>query len=271
MGFLQWNGARIHFLDKGEGPAVLLLHAFPLSSSMWNKQANDLKDTFRVLAPDFPGFGKSDLLGQPATMDLYAQLAVALLDAAKVEKAAVVGLSMGGYVAFEMLERARDRVGALALCDTRATGDTPDGRKAREATAHAVEDDGCTVLAERMLPNLVSPAAPPALKRDIEKMITENSSDGAATALRAMAQRRDFTGSLKDIACPTLVLLGDHDTITPLAESQAMANAIPGAKFELIAQAGHLSSLENPKAFDAALRAFLDGQRSRLTSTPAGG
>ena len=264
MGFLQWNGARIHYMDKGEGPALLLLHAFPLSSSMWNKQANDLKDAWRVLAPDFPGFGKSDRLSQPATMDLYAQMALALLDAAKVEKAAVVGVSMGGYVAFEMLARAKERVAALALCDTRATPDTADGRKAREATARAVEDDGCTVLAERMIPNLVTPAAPEALKREIEKMITENAPEGAAAALRAMAQRRDFTGTLKDVSCPTLVVCGDHDTLTPPADSQHMAEAIPGAKFERIPAAGHLSNLENPKAFDAAIRSFLDANRAAL-------
>ncbi|HEY3449000.1 MAG TPA: alpha/beta fold hydrolase [Myxococcales bacterium] len=261
MGFLQSNGARIHYLDKGEGPALLLLHAFPLSSSMWIKQANDLKDHYRVLAPDFPGFGKSELLPQPATIDLYAQVALALLDAAKVEKATVLGLSMGGYVAFELWSRAKDRVAALALCDTKATPDSADARKSREATAHAVEDDGIGVLAERMIPNLVSPAAPDALKRDIEKMITENSADGAAAALRAMAQRKDFTGSLKDIACPTLVVVGDHDTVTPAAEGQALANAIPGAKLVQIPGSGHLSNLENPKAFDAALREFLDAHR----------
>ena len=264
MGFLQWNGARIHYLDKGEGPAVLLLHAFPMSSAMWSKQAGDLKNAFRVLAPDFPGFGKSELLGPPATMELFAQLSLALLDSAKVGKAAVVGLSMGGYVAFELWAQAKDRVAALALCDTRATPDTPDARKSREATAHAVEDDGIGVLAERMIPNLVSPAAPPALRRDLEKMITENSAEGAAAALRAMAQRRDFTAALKDIACPTLVLVGDHDTVTPTADSQQLAREIPGAQLVAVPQAGHLSSLENPKAFDGALRSFLEAHRAAL-------
>lgn len=261
MAFLQSNGARIHYLDKGEGPALLLLHAFPLSSSMWNKQANDLKEGYRVLAPDFPGFGKSELLSSPATMELYAQVALSVLDAAKVDRATVLGLSMGGYVAFELWSRAKDRVGALVLCDTRATPDTADARKGREATAHAVEDDGVGVLAERMIPNLVSPAAPDALRRDIEKMITENSADGAAAALRAMAQRRDFTGTLKDIACPTLVLVGDHDTVTPPADAQNMAGAIPGAKLAQIPSSGHLSNLESPKAFDQALREFLVAQR----------
>lgn len=264
MAFLQFEGGRIHYVDKGEGPALLFLHAFPLSSAMWNKQANDLKDAWRVLAIDFPGFGKSDRLARPASMEAFAQVALALLDAAKVERAAVIGLSMGGYAAFELRAMAPGRVGALALCDTRATPDTPDGRKAREATARAVEEDGCAVLAERMLPNLVTPNAPPALKRDIEKLITENSPEGAAAALRAMALRKDFTGSLKDIDCPTLVLVGDHDTLTPPSDSQAMAQAIPGARFESVHGAGHLSNLENPKDYDAALRSFLDAHRARL-------
>jgi len=118
------------------------------------------------------------------------------------------------------------------------------------------------VLAERMIPNLVSPAAPEALKSEIEKLITENSAEGAAAALRAMAGRRDFTGALKDIGCPTVVLAGDHDSVTPPADAQAMADSIPNAKLVQIPQAGHLSNLENPKAFDAALRTFLEARRA---------
>ena len=266
MGSLQWGGARIHFAERGEGPVVLFLHAFPLSSGMWLKQMNALKDGFRAVAMDFPGFGKSERLAAPATMDLFAQAALATLDAVGAQKAAVVALSMGGYAALELRERAPERVAALALCDTRATADTPESRKAREATARAVEEDGCQVLAERMIPNLVSSAATDALKREVEKLITENSSEGAAAALRAMAGRRDFTPFLGQVGCPTLVVVGAHDTMTPPSEAQALARAISGAALETIPAAGHLSNLENPKAFDTALRAFLEANRARFAA-----
>lgn len=264
MGSLNWSGVRLHWTERGEGPAVLFLHAFPLSASMWNKQTNALKDAYRTLAIDLPGFGKSDRLATPASMEAFAQGCLAVLDHLAVPKAAVVGLSMGGYVAFELLAQARSRVSALVLCDTRATPDSPESRKAREATARAVEDDGQQVLAERMIPNLLSLAATPALKREAEKLITENPPEGSAAALRALAGRKDFTASLRDISCPTLVLAGDHDTITPPADAQALAQAIPGARYEPVPAAGHLSNLENPKAFDAALRAFLDANRAAL-------
>lgn len=266
MGSVQWGGARIHFTDKGEGPAVLLLHAFPLSAAMWSKQVSALKDRYRPVALDFPGFGKSERLPSPASMEAFARAALAVLDSLEIERAAVVGLSMGGYAALELHAQAPQRLAALALCDTRATPDSPDVRKAREATAHAVEDDGSQILVERMLPNIVSPAAGPALKRDIEKLITENAPEGLAAALRAMAVRKDFSGSLKNITCPTLVLVGDHDTLLQPAEAQSLAHAIPGARFETVPHAGHLSSLENPKAFDAALRAFLDANGAALES-----
>lgn len=264
MKSLSFDGAKLHWTERGEGPAVLFLHAFPLSGAMWSKQLGALKDAYRAVAFDAPGFGKSAALPAPASMKRYAEAALALLDHLSIERAAVVGLSMGGYIAFEMHALAPGRVGALVLADTRATPDSPEARKAREATAHAVEDDGPQVLVERMLPNLLSPAAPPALRREAEKLITENAAEGLAAALRAMATRRDFSAALGSIACPTLVLAGDHDTLTPPAEAQAMAKAIPGARFEPLPGAGHLSNLESPKAFDAALRGFLDARRAGL-------
>jgi pimeloyl-ACP methyl ester carboxylesterase len=133
-------------------------------------------------------------------MDLFAQVSLALLDQAKVEKATVLGLSMGGYVAFELWSRAKDGWARGALRH-RATPDTPDARKGREATAHAVEDDGIGVLAERMIPTS-SPAGPEALKRDLEKMITENSADGARRGAAGDGPAARLHRALKEIACP---------------------------------------------------------------------
>jgi len=251
-------GRTLHFLDSGTGQALLLLHAFPLSAAMWSRQVRALKADFRVVAPDLPGFGSSPPSGEPVTMGSFATLSLALLDALGIERATVLGLSMGGYVAFELHEQAPDRVKALVLCDTRATADTEDGRRAREATARALEEEGTVQpLVERMAPNLVSPAATPELRREVEKLIADSSAEGAAAAQRAMARRRDFSGRLAAIGCPTLLLVGSGDSITSPAEMQGLARAIPNAEYHVIPGAGHLSNLEQPKAFDELLAAFL--------------
>ncbi|MGI5865220.1 MAG: alpha/beta fold hydrolase [Myxococcales bacterium] len=253
------EGTKIHLADSGTGPAVLLLHAFPLSGGMWKKQIAALRASYRVIAPDLPGFGGSPPPTSPASIAGFAALGLGLLDALGVEKAAVVGLSMGGYVALELQAAASERVSALVLCDTKAHADTEDGKRAREATAHAVEEEGSTQpLIERLLPNLLSPAASPELRREVERLIADTSVEGAAAAQRAMAKRRDFTPELGKIGCPTLVLVGGNDTLSTSAELKGIAQAIPNARFQTIPGAGHLSNIEKPEAFNAALRSFLD-------------
>lgn len=252
-------GTKLHFADSGTGPAVLLLHAFPLSGAMWKKQIAPLRGSFRLIAPDLPGFGGSQPPSSPVSIAGYAGLALELLDALGVDKAAVVGLSMGGYVALELQAAAPQRVGALALCDTRAHADTDDGKRAREASARAVEEEGSTEpLIERLLPNLLSPSASPELRREVERLIGDTSVEGAAAAQRAIARRRDFTQALGKIGCPTLVLVGSHDTLSTPAEMQRIAQALPKARFQTISGAGHLSNIEKPDAFNSALRSFLD-------------
>ena len=259
MATLRIDGTRIHLLDRGRGPAVVLLHAFPLSGEMWRPQIDALADRFRVLAPDLPGFGRSPPARGPVSMASFAELSLGLLDAVGVPEAAVVGLSMGGYVALELQALAPQRVRALVLSDTRAHADTADARKAREAIAAAVEDEGSTQpIVERMLPSLLSSAAPAKLRSEVERLAADASTEGAAAALRAMARRRDFTGELGRIGCPTLVMVGLGDALSPPAEMQGLAEAIPGAALERIAGAGHLANLEQPARFNAALGRFLD-------------
>lgn len=256
--YLQFGGTKVHYEVTGDGPAVLLLHAFPLHAGMWNAQVKALSTNYKVIVPDMPGFGKSPPASTPVTMDLYAQVALAVLDAAGVQRAAVAGLSMGGYIAFALHARAPERVAALVLADTRATPDTADGKHAREQTARAVEDEGIEILVERQLPNLLSHGASAANRRDVERLIVRNPAAGAAAALRGMAQRHDFTAHLPKITCPTLVVVGHDDTLTPPADSQAMASAISGAEFVSVPGAGHLSSIEKPEAFTRAVKDFLD-------------
>ncbi len=263
MGKLLINGAQVHFDEDGVGPAVLFLHAFPLSADLWTSQRAALKDRFRTVALDFPGFGRSQALSEPASMSLFAQAALSALDALSIPRAAVVGLSMGGYVAFELLSLARERVAALALCDTRAGSDTEQGRKSREENALAVEREGAAVLVDRLLPNLLSKGASATVRVEVEHRIRAAPPKGVAAALRAMAVRKDFTDHLPRIACPTLVVVGANDVLTPPSEARAMAQAIPAASCREIPSAGHLANLEAPAEFNAALRGFLEGALRR--------
>jgi len=263
MGEVLLNGVRVHFDEDGEGPAVLFLHAFPLSSQMWEAQRAALRDGFRTVALDFPGFGRSAPLGTPASMELFAAAALEVLDALAIRRAAVVGLSMGGYVSFELAARAPDRVAALALCDTRGGADSEEGRKGREESALAVEREGSGALVGRMLPSLLSRAASTAVRAEVERLIRAAPPEGAAAALRAMGARKDFLSRLSRVACPTLVLVGSSDALTPPSEAQRLAQAIPNASYREIPGAGHLSNLESPEPFNAALRAFLENSMSR--------
>ncbi len=249
--------ATLAFEERGSGPAVVLLHAFPLSSRMWARQIDALADRYRGIAPDRPGFGRSP--PRPAaSMASFAGDVLALLDALGVLRAAAVGLSMGGYVAFELLDRAPHRLAALALCDTRASPDSDEAKRGRETSAHNVESAGAGVLVEGMLPKLLAQGASREVRDEVEALIRGASSEGTAAALRAMAGRRDFTDRLPTLRCPTLVLVGEQDVLTTPADAEQMAARIPGAELTRIPSAGHLSNLEQPEAFNAALAEFLD-------------
>jgi pimeloyl-ACP methyl ester carboxylesterase len=253
------NGIRMHYTDEGAGPAVVLLHAFPLSGAMWRPQAAALRDRYRLIVPDLRGFGGSDAPPGSYTMEQQADDVVALIDQLGLEQVALCGLSMGGYIALALMRSHPARVRALALCDTRAGADSEEGKAGREGNARLAEERGPAAIADKMIPGLVAPAAPEALRDELRALVLANSADGIAGALRGMAQRPDSAPGLAAIAVPTLVVVGAEDTLTPPAEARALHAAIAGSRLVEIAGAGHLASMERPAEFTAALGAFLDG------------
>jgi pimeloyl-ACP methyl ester carboxylesterase len=253
------NGIRVRFEDVGAGPAVLLLHAFPLSGAMWRRQVERLRDRYRVIAPDLRGFGGSDAPPGTYTMDQQADDVAALLDHLGVARAAVVGLSMGGYIAFAFWRRHADKVAALVLADTRAGADSEEGRAGREANARLAEEQGSAAIADKLIPGLIAPAAPQALRDELRALIVANSPDGIAGALRGMAARPDSTPSLPRITVPTLAVVGEIDTLTPPVEAVRINRGVagrPSAVVEIPA-VGHLSAMEAPDAFTSAVEEFL--------------
>ena len=257
---VQLNGTEIHYRDQGTSKdVVLLLHAFPLHSGMWARQIAALEKRHRVVAPDYRGLGKSAPGAAPSTMELLAQDVRALLAHLRIERAAVAGLSMGGYLSFELYRQAPGLFRGLALCDTRAGADTPEGAANREKFAQTALEKGLGWVAEEMVPKLLRPQPDAAAVTEVRQLIGGGTPSGVAAAQRGMARRPDSTPTLAVIACPTLVIVGEQDGLTPPAESEKMAAAVKGAKLVQVAGAGHLANIEAAEAFNAALVPFLDG------------
>jgi 3-oxoadipate enol-lactonase len=254
------GSAEIAYHDRGSGPALLLLHAFPLSLVMWEEQAQSLSTTHRVLRFDARGFGGSSPGGDAFTMERLADDAAALLDALGIEKAVVGGCSMGGYVAFAFARRHPQRLGGLVLQDTRAAADSAEAKTNRATIASRVLAEGAAAAVEVFLPKLLgetSKREQPELVSRVRQWIQAAPPRAIANALHALAMREDSRPTLPVIRVPTLVVVGDEDVLTPPAEAGEMAAAIAAARLERIPRAGHLCNLESPRAFDAALRRFL--------------
>jgi pimeloyl-ACP methyl ester carboxylesterase len=252
------QGARpVGYDDRGAGMPVVLLHPFPFSRGLWAGLAEVLAVHHRVVTVDARGFGESPLLpgARPSVADSADDLA-ALLDALKIDRAALVGLSLGGYTALAFASRHRARLAALVLADTRAAADSLEVRQARDTALALVAAGRTDAYLAASLPRLLAPTAPPALVAHL-RAGAETRAPNLSAGIEALRDRPDRTGELGAITCPTLVLCGALDQITPAAEMRAMAQAIPGAVFAEIPAAGHLSHLEAPGAFERILSPFL--------------
>ncbi len=252
------HGVELALDDRGSGPALLFVHGYPLDGTLWRHQAGAFPG-WRTLVPDLRGLGRSDAPDLGYSMATYVDDLVALLDAIGVDDVVLVGLSMGGYVAFEFLRRHRPRVRGLALVDTRAQADSAEGRRARETAMADAREGGAPLIADQMLPKLLATGAPEPLREAVRSMMAANPVPGIVGALAAMRDRPDATELLPSLGgLPTLVVVGGEDVITPPATAEAMAKSIPGARLALIPGAGHLSPLEQPEVFNRHLQMLLD-------------
>ena len=257
----------MRYHEAGSGRALLLLHAFPLSADQWLPQLHRVPPGWQFVAPDLRGFRGVGPAFVPTglddvTMDDYAEDVVALMNHLDIARAVICGLSMGGYVAFALMRRIPDRVFGLVLADTRAAADSAEGRAGRDAMRALLQRDGPAGVARVMLPRLLGETArrdQPDLGDVVQGMIAANAPEAMAAAIAAMKARPDSTPLLSTLACPTLVICGDEDILTPPRESEAMAAAMAAASFVRLPGAGHLSNLEAPLAFNRALGHFLAG------------
>jgi pimeloyl-ACP methyl ester carboxylesterase len=226
---------------------------------MWSRQVEALSRKLRVVAFDYRGLGASGAAPAASTMELLAEDVRALLAHLRIERAAVVGLSMGGYLAFEVWRQAPGLVRGLALCDTKAGADTPEGAAGREAFARSALEHGLGWVADQMVPKLLKPQPDPAAVKEVRHLVAAGTPAGVAAAQRGMARRPDSTPTLATITAPTLVVVGEEDGLTPPAEAEKIAAGVRGARLVRIPGAGHLPCIENPAPFTQALEAFLEG------------
>jgi pimeloyl-ACP methyl ester carboxylesterase len=263
----QVRGREMGYEDRGRGAAVVLLHPFPFARDLWGAGADAhdvaaaLAARFRVISVDARGFGESDLRAVGgssapyALTDLADDLA-ALLDALDVPRAAVLGMSMGGYTALAFAARHAARLSALVLADTRAAADSPETRAKRDEALSTIHGRGAGAYLDGSLARLLSPRAPEAVHA-LARARAESRADSLVAGLEAMRDRPDRTAELPAIACPTLVVCGADDQVTPAAEMRRMSAAVPGARYTELAGAGHLAHLEAGEAFTAAVGSFL--------------
>lgn len=252
-------GQMLAYDDRGEGPPVLFLHAFPLDRTMWEPQLGALLHHARCVAPDLPGFGESPADG-PASLDRWADDIAALLDHLALEQTTIVGLSMGGYLAFALWRRHRARVRALVLASTRADADTEDARARRRELIALARARGSAAVADRQLPGLLGKqtrARQPELVEHVRSVLARAPVEGIVGALEAMLARPDSTPLLHTIDVPTLVIAGGDDVLTPPSVMRPLHAAIPGSRLEVLAGAGHLSNLERPAAFTHLVGEFV--------------
>jgi pimeloyl-ACP methyl ester carboxylesterase len=239
------------------GVPVVFLHPFPFDSSVWSETVRSVSDR-ETLAPDFPGFG--GMPPGPVTMDHFARTVLDEMDVLGWERAVFVGLSMGGYVALQIHALAPERVAGLVLADTRAGADDEEGAERRKEQAARAQVEGVDWMPEVLLPKLLGETTrrerPDVVER-VRRLMLMADPEGVARALHAMRGRPDSTAHLTAIQVRVLALVGEEDTLTPPEEARRIAEGVPNGTLQVIPSAGHLSNLENPSAFDEALRGFL--------------
>ena len=252
---------QLAYTDAGLGQPVVLLHGYPFNRSLWNEQVSALSNSYRVITPDLRGLGESDATQGPATMNRMAQDVAALLDHLEVSRAVVGGLSMGGYVALAFYKQFPSRVRSLILADTRAQADNEEGKQTRFQQAEKALAEGMAGIADSMLPKLLTPetvSKRPDLVKRVRDMMLKTKPEGAAGALLGMAERDDQTPLLSQISCPTLILVGREDPITPVPDSEKMHREIAGSRLVVLENAAHVSNLERTDQFNEELLRFLN-------------
>ncbi len=258
---LRSGDAEIFYEVRGNGPPVVLLHPFPSHHEFWYPVAAALESRYRLILPDLRGHGDSEIGEGPALMAKHASDIGRVLDAAGAGKAAFIGCSIGGYILFEFWRRFRARVTALALCDTRPQGDTAEARANRLKSADTVLEQGTAPFIETMIPKLMgrtTVSTRPDLVDGARAMMRKMSAEDISLVLRGMAERPDSVADLKTIDVATLIVIGEEDVLSTVADGELMRQNIAGSQLKVVPKAGHYAAWEQAELVGTVLRQFLD-------------
>ena len=263
------NNCIINYNDEGpsDAPVIIFIHGFPLSKSMWNEQFEALKRNYRLIAYDIRGQGQSGEGNEDFSIDLFVKDLIGFMDALKIEKAMLCGLSMGGYIALNAILNFPKRFDALILCDTNCMADSPEAKEKRMNSIESINANGVERYANESLKKLFAPESFVTNKDKItvvKTMIMETSPKSIARTLYALSRRTDTCDKLAEIKAPVLIIVGKEDKITPPAAAQLMQKNIKGSILHIIEHAGHLSNIENAYEFNNHLITFVSSVNQRL-------
>lgn len=259
---LTVNNISVSYNDEGPelAPIIIFVYGFPLNKSMWDKQVKALKDNYRVIACDIRGHGNTEVGTLDFSIDLFVKDLISFMDALKIEKTILCGLSMGGYIALNAIENYAERFSALILSDTNCTADAPEAKEKRMKTIENIEEKGIEKLADDLLPNLFASESfktNPKEIAEVKEMIVTTTIPSLNKSLHALANRKETCSKLAKIKMPVLILVGEVDKITPPEAASAMHEKIKDSTLHLISNAGHLSNMENPIEYNNQLMKFI--------------
>ena len=264
MALASVNGITVYYSDSGktESQPIVLVHGFPFSSEMWKVQLPHLQQmNLRIITYDIRGHGQTDVGDGQYSIELFVDDLIALLDFLKIQKAILCGFSMGGYIALRAIERNADRFNALILCDTTSLADSNEAKIRRSNSIKVVKDKGVSQFAEGFLKAVFTPESlvnRNSVVDELRKIVISNSPIGICGSLLAMAARTDTTEGLSKISVPALIMVGQEDAVTPPSAAQTMNDRIPNSKLHIIANAAHMSNVENPLVFNEHLAKFIE-------------
>ncbi|MEV0320760.1 alpha/beta fold hydrolase [Streptomyces sp. NPDC050658] len=247
--------------SRAPGAPLLLIHGHPFDRTMWTPQRTAFSPAHRVIAPDLRGYGESEVVPGTTPFATFAADVLALLDHLGVDRCALGGLSMGGQIAMECYRLFPERISGLLLADTFPAAETPEGKVWRNTLADRLLAEGMKPYADEVLDKMAAPYNREA-SAHVHSMMLAAPPEGAAAALRGRAERPDYRTLLTQVTVPALIVVGRDDTYTPVADAEAMHEAIPGADLCVVESAAHLPNLERPEAFNAAVGKWL----SRITA-----
>jgi 3-oxoadipate enol-lactonase len=264
MEHIKRDDAQIAYRVMGDGPAVVLLHPFPVNHEFWLPVANALAGRYRVILPDLRGHGESTPGQGPATMQKHAADIARVMDHAEAQRAPVLGVSIGGYILFEFWRRHRDRVTALGLMNTKAAADGPEARATRLQAAEDVLEHGTEPFFSGLIQKLLGRSTRetrPDLMEGALRLMRKNPPASIAAVQRGMAERPDSLATLKTIHVPVLLVTGDEDELTGIKDAELMRQQLPSSELRVVPKAGHYAAWEQSEAVTNLLRTFLDRLR----------